>query len=207
MIGDRVRALRENRGWTQAHLAEVSGVSARTIQRVESKHVYSGETAMALAAALGLDVQDLVAPGPAAAGEHWPLWPAPAPRAAALIAIALTAPGALMMIAIIFRNKGFPGLLNALASVGRWAGLVPNYWFLWPVPLLVLPAIGVAVVAVALLRIYGRLERGSIAATGVEIRWHPLAAAALVLAGLTMFAPAANLFGDMLARAARAPLD
>src|SRR5438445_13889894 len=93
MIGDRVRTLREQRGWTQSHLADASGVSARTIQRVEWKHAYSGETAMALAAALGAEVAGLVAPRPAAPGEHRPLWPAASPRPAAVVAMAGAATG------------------------------------------------------------------------------------------------------------------
>ena len=45
-----VRALRERRGWSQEHLAQVSGVARRTIQRIEIGAVRpSAETAMALA--------------------------------------------------------------------------------------------------------------------------------------------------------------
>src|SRR5947208_3079563 len=54
-----VRSLREARGWTQAHLAEASGVSLRTIQRLERLHSCSAETRMALAAALGVDSREL----------------------------------------------------------------------------------------------------------------------------------------------------
>jgi transcriptional regulator with XRE-family HTH domain len=47
---DLVRALREQKGWSQEHLARVSGVAKRTIQRVETGSVEpSAETAMALA--------------------------------------------------------------------------------------------------------------------------------------------------------------
>lgn len=45
-----VKELRERKGWSQEHLAAVSGVGKRTIQRVEAGEVLpSAETAMALA--------------------------------------------------------------------------------------------------------------------------------------------------------------
>ena len=34
-IGDRVRSLREMRGWTQDHLGELSGLDRKTINRIE----------------------------------------------------------------------------------------------------------------------------------------------------------------------------
>lgn len=47
-----VRQLREARAWSQEQLATVSGISPRTVQRVESEGVASLDTRMALAAAL-----------------------------------------------------------------------------------------------------------------------------------------------------------
>lgn len=204
MIGDRVRALREQRGWTQSHLADASGVSARTIQRVESKHAYSGETAMALAAALGVDVANLVAPGPTAPGEHRPLWPAPSPQAAAVIAMILAAPGAVMLIAVLLNNAGVTS--GPMAALAPWLALLPKPWSLW-IPMLILPTAGAVLLLAALVRIYGTVENRSVAVTGIELRWHPLAAAALLLSVLIVLPVAANFVGDMIARAAHAPLD
>jgi transcriptional regulator with XRE-family HTH domain len=51
-----IRKLREERAWSQEHLAAVAGVSARTIQRVEAEGTASGETRMAIATALGVEV-------------------------------------------------------------------------------------------------------------------------------------------------------
>lgn len=56
----RIRSLREQRGWSQEQLADVSGLSARTIQRVEASGTASLETRMALAAALELAPSDLL---------------------------------------------------------------------------------------------------------------------------------------------------
>jgi transcriptional regulator with XRE-family HTH domain len=60
--GRTVKILREKRAWSQEHLAAVSGLNVRTIQRIESKSdaPASLETFNALAAAFDIDVKDLV---------------------------------------------------------------------------------------------------------------------------------------------------
>lgn len=58
----KVRQLREARGWSQEHLAEVAGLSGRTVQRIESDGNASPESRMALAAALGVDAAALGLP-------------------------------------------------------------------------------------------------------------------------------------------------
>jgi transcriptional regulator with XRE-family HTH domain len=54
-----IRKLREDRAWSQEHLAAVAGLSARTIQRVEAEGSASRETRMAIAAALGVELARL----------------------------------------------------------------------------------------------------------------------------------------------------
>lgn len=56
---NRIRTERERRAWSQEHLAEVSGVSLRTIQRVETSGSASYETARAIAAVLEVGVAEL----------------------------------------------------------------------------------------------------------------------------------------------------
>lgn len=51
-----LRQLREERSWTQEHLAAVSGVSLRTIQRIEREGNASADSRLSLAAAFGVDV-------------------------------------------------------------------------------------------------------------------------------------------------------
>ncbi|WP_348112991.1 helix-turn-helix transcriptional regulator [Rhodoferax sp.] len=62
-----IRKLREERAWSQEHLAAVTGLSLRTIQRVESEANASAETRMSLAAAFGVDLARLSPPPPVAA--------------------------------------------------------------------------------------------------------------------------------------------
>ena len=62
--GKRIREHRERRHWTQEHLAAVSDVNARTIQRIEAGKPASLESLKAIAAAFDIDVGDLVPPVP-----------------------------------------------------------------------------------------------------------------------------------------------
>lgn len=74
---EQVRTLRDSRGWSQEHLAEVSGLSLRTIQRVESEGRASRETRLSLAAAFDVPLGRLAAigaEGAAAAGRGESVW-------------------------------------------------------------------------------------------------------------------------------------
>ena len=55
----KIKRWREERQWSQEHLAEVAGIGLRTIQRIETGEQASKESLMALAAAFGVDVIDL----------------------------------------------------------------------------------------------------------------------------------------------------
>ncbi len=54
-----VRKLRLQRAWSQEHLAELSGLNVRTIQRIERGHNAGLESLKALAAAFDVDVETL----------------------------------------------------------------------------------------------------------------------------------------------------
>jgi len=54
-----IRSERENRGWSQGHLASVAGLSLRTIQRIEKTGSASFESVTALASVLSVEVADL----------------------------------------------------------------------------------------------------------------------------------------------------
>jgi transcriptional regulator with XRE-family HTH domain len=54
-----LKAQREQRAWSQEHLAEVTGLGLRTIQRIETTGTASYESAKSLAAVFGVEVADL----------------------------------------------------------------------------------------------------------------------------------------------------
>ena len=63
--GEKVRALRERKAWSQEHLATASGLSVRTVQRVERDSSGLPETRLALAAALAVSAAELMGDIPA----------------------------------------------------------------------------------------------------------------------------------------------
>ena len=65
-----IKALREERAWSQEHLAMVAGLSARTVQRLEADGNASPESKMAIAAAFGVEPARLMSePEPAIASS------------------------------------------------------------------------------------------------------------------------------------------
>lgn len=67
-----LRDLRRRRGWSQEELAEASGVSVRTIQRLEGGRPPGRATALALAAALEVDPDVLTVPVDESSGVEEP---------------------------------------------------------------------------------------------------------------------------------------
>lgn len=55
----RIKALRDQRAWSQEHLAAVAGLSTRTLQRIEAGAAASHDTCLALASALEVPVATL----------------------------------------------------------------------------------------------------------------------------------------------------
>jgi len=58
-----IQKLRLQRGWSQEQLADLSGLSVRTVQRIERGQPASLETMKALGAAFEIDFSDLKEPG------------------------------------------------------------------------------------------------------------------------------------------------
>lgn len=98
MLGDRVRELREARAWTQEHLADAAGVSLRTVQRLESGSGFASETALAVAAALDVDVRTLLGATPRSVVD--PPWK-PVPTHV-LVPIGVIALAVLLLPAILY---------------------------------------------------------------------------------------------------------
>ena len=59
-INHPIRNYREQLQWTQQVLSDASGLSRRTIQRIESGEIPSKESLLSLAAALDVNVEDLL---------------------------------------------------------------------------------------------------------------------------------------------------
>ncbi len=57
--GPKIQRFRLQRGWTQEHLSDVSGVSCRTVQRLERDATQGLEALMAVASALETSVDEL----------------------------------------------------------------------------------------------------------------------------------------------------
>ncbi|MCP9292729.1 helix-turn-helix domain-containing protein [Gracilimonas sediminicola] len=55
----KLKQLRESNAWSQSHLAEVSGVSMRTIQRIEKTGAVSPESAKCICAAFDIQFDEL----------------------------------------------------------------------------------------------------------------------------------------------------
>lgn len=68
----RLKQLRESRGWTQEQLAEIAGLNARTVQRIEAGGNASPETGMALASALDCPLPELSGQWAAPASQPGP---------------------------------------------------------------------------------------------------------------------------------------
>lgn len=58
-IGFNIRRWREQKGWTQEHLAAAAGISGRTVQRAEEGRGMSAETLQAIAGALDVAIDEL----------------------------------------------------------------------------------------------------------------------------------------------------
>jgi len=73
--GSKIRSLRIQRGWTQDQLADIAGISSRTIQRAETADSAAFETLRAIAGAFETDFDQLLKPDPEALdviGGHVP---------------------------------------------------------------------------------------------------------------------------------------
>ena len=56
---NKIKRWREERHWSQEHLAELAGIGLRTVQRIENGEPASRDSLMALAAAFNVDVMAL----------------------------------------------------------------------------------------------------------------------------------------------------
>ena len=204
MIGDRVRTLREARGWTQAHLAEASGVSLRTIQRLERLHSCSAETRMALAAALGVDSRELWSePDRQPASRR--LWPWLTPKRASAWGGLLALPLLVFVAVNLLKfGAGIAAPYDSLAAVGDRLGLVSLFDRLSPLLFLGGGVTAVLLTAAAQVRARTESEAGAVLVAAVGLRLDARSLAALLLALAALASLAAYLVGENLPDLVRA---
>ncbi|WP_162910564.1 helix-turn-helix domain-containing protein [Hymenobacter oligotrophus] len=113
----RIAAIRKSKGYSQEVLAEHSGVSLRTIQRVEQGDtVPRGHTLQALAAALGVSLEDFCSEP-----QLLPTPPSHAPREPAPAAAALRAdPQFLQLLNLSALSLLIFPLLNVVVPLLLW---------------------------------------------------------------------------------------
>ena len=119
--GNKVRTLRESRAWSQEQLATASGLSVRTVQRAEVESSASRETRVCLAAAFGIDHNELNPPAEAAG-------PAGQPTATDETDLVLLATGSAFLLAgacmiAVLAMLGEWGLGNPVFSVGFFSSV------------------------------------------------------------------------------------
>lgn len=123
-----VKAMRKSRAWSQAHLAQASGVSVRTVQRLEGQGKASYETLLAIAAALDVEVEHLTGLAhrshPLDKAQARPLWKEIDPHQSAIWGSLLLVPSLLFITSNILKYEmDLPYLYDLLASVGAATGL------------------------------------------------------------------------------------
>lgn len=199
MIGDRIRALREARSWTQAHLADAAGISLRTVQRLEALHSCAPETLLALAAALAVDVRSLTEER----GAPSLPWRGPSPRKAAVWGALLALPCLLFVAANLFKyGLGWAYTYDVLAAVGDRFGLTTAFDDAAPFLLLGGPLLAALLNLRALVR--PRLHGSAVVA--LEYRLSLPALAVLLAAGTGAAILSAYLVSENLGHLARSAL-
>ncbi len=177
-LSSLVRRLRTERGWSQEHLAEASGISLRTVQRIETGLTAAPDTLQALAAAFQVDLS-VLASAPTlrvGSGRRFGL----TSRQAAWVGLALCVPTALFIaVSAAIYDFGETWLEFLLPS-----GVIGAVWS-YPLILLGPPAAAIILNAPHLFSVRTRLIDEGAWVEGVLIRWSwPQAAAAAIGLGL-----------------------
>jgi len=56
----KLKQLRESKAWSQSQLADIAGISLRTVQRIEKSGVASPESVMSICSAYDIQTNDLI---------------------------------------------------------------------------------------------------------------------------------------------------
>lgn len=118
----KIKRWREERHWSQEHLAELAGIAARTLQRIERGDPASQDSVMALAAAFNVDATALSVDADAEAKQAIDL---KAEEAEARMRLYFYLHAA--SVATVTAIFGFLAVID-----GSWEILKVTLWFLFP---------------------------------------------------------------------------
>lgn len=191
MNGSTIKTLRKAKAWSQAHLAEVAGVSVRTIQRLEQTGNGADETLLSVAAALDVDVHRLtivppqpmpVPHAPKAAVAH-PLWQDIPPKQAFRWGLLLLTPSTLFSLSNILKYElDWPHLYDTVVGLGEATGLAHLTGFLLHPAFLLGSAFLASLIALmSQLHITGEDTENGFTIKGVRFSFHHLST--LILLG------------------------
>jgi transcriptional regulator with XRE-family HTH domain len=175
-LADIIRQARAERAWPQEQLAEIAGVSLRTVQRVEQGAPCAPETLKALAAALDLDTRQLMSAAPVETKERVLGLSA---GAAFWVGLALCVPTLQFLVTnIAFYGFDLGWIEPALPErlYGPWIDNI--------IVMLGLPLIAFGLNAAHLLGVRWRQGApGSVVIESVVLRWRPAQFAVATMAG------------------------
>ena len=119
-----IQKLRLQRGWSQEQLAEISGLSVRTVQRIERGQSASLESMKALAAVFEVDLNELM---PVKEAEMPAVVPTTAPEAEEALVFAKVR--RIKRFYLHVMQYGLVILMLAIINLVTSPGYL---WFLWP---------------------------------------------------------------------------
>lgn len=185
MTGDKVKALREAKCWSQAHLAQAADLNIRTVQRIEAGEPCAPETMLSLAAALDVSVSELDWPGDEL------LHTTARTRTRLAIALVLVTPAALFVAVNLLRSlAGIAAPYELLAAAGARVMDFGTFNLVSPVLFLSGVTAALALSMTTVVRVRAKRGGGVLSVSGVDLIPLPLG---LAVAGVATLSGAALL--------------
>jgi DNA-binding XRE family transcriptional regulator len=176
MIGDTIKALREAKSWSQAHLADAAQLNIRTIQRIEAGKPSSQETLLSIAAALDVDVRELSADGRPKRMRSSSTWKT-------VLATLCAAPAAVFVSVNLLRSAaGLSAPYDVLSALGANAMSFDTFNAISPPIFLGGLLAALALSISSLIRLHGRIDGSVATLRGVDFAFRPFPLAILGVA-------------------------
>jgi transcriptional regulator with XRE-family HTH domain len=173
MLGDTIKALREAKSWSQAHLADAAQLNIRTVQRIEAGEPSSQETLLSLAAALDVDVRELSADGRPKRMRSSSTWKT-------VLAALCAAPAVIFVSVNLLRSAaGLSAPYDVLSALGASVMSFDTFNAISPPIFLGGLAAALALSINALIRLQGRIDDGVATLRGVDFAFRPIPLAIL----------------------------